>query len=92
MAGGGGADSMLQFQLERGRNRMKRYRNMKRRQRARLVFVGRKHDTALQRRPEERQHQGDEREETTLVGLTQILLGQKIKKTYMVDSASINGL
>jgi hypothetical protein len=47
------------------------------------------HDAvAWQRRPEERQHQREEREETTPCGLTQILLGQKIKKIYTIDSAA----
>jgi hypothetical protein len=40
MAGGGGADSMLRFQLERGGDVMKR------RQGARLGSMGRKCDTA----------------------------------------------
>jgi hypothetical protein len=34
---------------------------------------------------------GGEREDTTPVGLTQILLGQKIKKINAVDSAGTNG-
>jgi hypothetical protein len=34
--------------------------------------------------------QGGEREETMLVRLTQILLGQKIKKIYTVDSIVTN--
>jgi hypothetical protein len=46
IACGGGADSMIQFQLKRGRNRTKRCRKMKRSQRARLGFVGRKRDMA----------------------------------------------
>jgi hypothetical protein len=40
---------------------------------------------------EERQHWGGEREETTLVGLTQVLLDQKIKKIHAVDSVATNG-
>jgi hypothetical protein len=32
-----------------------------------------------------------EREETTSVGLTRILLGRKMKKIYAVDSAGTNG-
>jgi hypothetical protein len=32
-----------------------------------------------------------EREETIAVGLTRILLGQKIKKTHVVDSIVTNG-
>jgi hypothetical protein len=46
VAGSGGADSMLRFQLERGGDVMKRYRKMKQRQGARLGFMGRKCDTA----------------------------------------------
>jgi hypothetical protein len=45
MAVGGGEDSMLQFQLERGDDEMKCCRKMKRRQRARLDSMGRKRDT-----------------------------------------------
>jgi hypothetical protein len=36
-------------------------------------------------------HREREREEMTLVGLTRILLGQKMKKILVVDSASTNG-
>jgi hypothetical protein len=46
VAGGGGMDSMLWFQLERGGDGLKRYQKMKRRQRARLGSMRRKHDTA----------------------------------------------
>jgi hypothetical protein len=42
-------------------------------------------------RPEERRHRGREREETTPVGLTRILLGKKIRKIYAVDSVATNG-
>jgi hypothetical protein len=38
----------------------------------------------------ESQHQGGEREETTPVGLTRILLSQKIKKIHTVDLAASN--
>jgi hypothetical protein len=44
VADGGGGDSMLRFQLERGDNMTKHYRKMKRSQRARLGFIGRKYD------------------------------------------------
>jgi hypothetical protein len=44
VADGGGGDSMLRFRLERGDNMTKYYRKMKRSQRARLGFIGRKHD------------------------------------------------
>jgi hypothetical protein len=40
----GDADSMLQFQLERGGDRTKHYQKMKRRQRAHLGSMGSKHD------------------------------------------------
>jgi hypothetical protein len=33
---------------------------------------------------------GRKKEETTLVGLTRILLDQKMKKIHMIDSAGIN--
>jgi hypothetical protein len=44
VAGGGGADSMLQFRLERGGDGTKRCRNMKWRQRAHLDSMGRNCD------------------------------------------------
>jgi hypothetical protein len=45
------------------------------------------HGTTVWRcRLEERLHQEKERDETTLVGLTWILLGRKIKKIYAVDA------
>jgi hypothetical protein len=40
---------------------------------------------------EERRHRGEKREEMMAVGLTQILLGQKIKKIHVIDSAATNG-
>jgi hypothetical protein len=44
----------------------------------------------LLHRPKERSHREGEREEMMIVGLTRILLGRKIKKNHMVDSAVIN--
>jgi hypothetical protein len=44
--GGDGADSMLRFQLERGGNRKKCCRKMKRGQWTRFGSMGKKHDTA----------------------------------------------
>jgi hypothetical protein len=44
VACGGGADSMLQFQLERGGDRTKRCQKMKWRQRTHLGSMGRKRD------------------------------------------------
>jgi hypothetical protein len=50
------------------------------------------HDVVAWRRwPEERRHRGGETEETTPVGMTQILLGQKMKKINVVNSATTNG-
>jgi hypothetical protein len=49
---------------------MKRYRKMKRRQRARFELMGRKRDTTWRRQPEEMWHRGGEREETMPAGLT----------------------
>jgi hypothetical protein len=46
--------------------------------------------TVWQCRLKERWHQGVEREETTPVGMTRIILGQKMKKTHAVDSAATN--
>jgi hypothetical protein len=65
-----GANLMLYFQLERGGDGMKCYRKLKRRQRARLGLMGKKHYTTRRRRPEERRHRGGKMEQTTLVGLT----------------------
>jgi hypothetical protein len=42
------------------------------------------------RRSEEMRHQREERDETTLVGLTQTLLGRKMKKIYVDDSIATN--
>jgi hypothetical protein len=42
------------------------------------------------RQPEEMRHQREERDETTLVGLTQTLLGQKMKKIHVDDSIATN--
>jgi hypothetical protein len=38
----------------------------------------------------ERGYRGEEREETTPVELTRILLGRKVKKIYVVDLVAIN--
>jgi hypothetical protein len=45
VASGSGADSMLQFWLERGGDGIKHCRKMKRRQQARIRLMGRKCDT-----------------------------------------------
>ncbi len=49
VTGGGGADSILQFQLEMGGDETKYYREMKRRQQAHLRFIGSKRDATWQR-------------------------------------------
>jgi hypothetical protein len=46
---------------------------------------------AWRRRPEERQHWGGEREQTTPDGLTRILLGQEMKKIHVFDLDDSNG-
>jgi hypothetical protein len=90
----GDADSMLRFWLERGDDGMKHCWKMKRIQRARLS-MGRKRDTALRCGDVGRRRGGTvgggEREETTPVGMTRILLCRKMKKTHAVDSAATNG-
>jgi hypothetical protein len=91
VAGGGDANSMFRFRLERGDDGTKRCQKMKRRQRAHLGSMGRKRDTVWRRRPEERRHRGGERKETAPVGQTQILLDQKMKKIHALDSATTNG-
>jgi hypothetical protein len=94
VAGGGGADLILQFWLGRGGDGMKHCQKMKRRQRARLGSMGRRHDMTQRHglcQPKERRHWGGEREETMPVELMQILLEQKMKKIHAVDSTAING-
>jgi hypothetical protein len=51
--------------------------------------MGKKRDTAQPHGDVDRRR--GEREETTSVGVTRILLGQKIKKIHVVDSATTNG-
>jgi hypothetical protein len=87
---GGGADSILQFWLERRGDQMKRCHKIKWRQWARLSLMRRKRDTAWWRWPEEMRHRGGERVDTTPVWLTRILLGHKIKRINMVDSTVTN--
>jgi hypothetical protein len=70
---GRGADSMLEFRLERGDDEMKRYRKMKQRQRARLDSMERKHDTARWRDDVGRRRGSTgegKREKTTPIRLT----------------------
>jgi hypothetical protein len=67
---------------------------MKRRQRSRFDLMRRKRDT-VQRRDDDgrRRHDTEEgkREKMTPVGLTRILLDQKIKKIHTVDLVGTNG-
>jgi hypothetical protein len=62
VADGGGADLMLQFQLERGGDGTKWCRKMKRRQRAHLGSMGRKRNT-MRWRGDVAQRRGVTREE-----------------------------
>jgi hypothetical protein len=48
-------------------------------------------DISWRCRSDERWHQRWKREETMRVGLTRILLGQKMNKIHAVDSAATNG-
>jgi hypothetical protein len=89
---------MLRFRLEREGDGMKHWWKMKRNQRAHLDFMGGKRDTAQQRGDVDRrrddtreERRGDTREETPPFGLTQILLGQKMKSTHAIDLATTNG-
>jgi hypothetical protein len=56
VAGGGGTDLMLWFQLQRGGDEMKYCQKIKRKQPSHLGYMGRKCDMMCQRRPEERWH------------------------------------
>jgi hypothetical protein len=83
LADNDGADSMLQFWLERKDDETKHWQKMKQRQRACVCLHGNEawHGAvACQRRPEERWHRGGEREEMMSVRLTRILLDQEMKK------------
>jgi hypothetical protein len=81
---------MLPFQLEMGGDGMKHYQKMKWRQRAHFDSM----EKSVTRRGDIGRRRGGtgggEREETTPVGLKRILLGQKLKKIYVVDSADTN--
>jgi hypothetical protein len=93
VANGGGVDSILQFRLE-GRWWYATLLKDEAELASSSWLYGEEawHDVvAWWHRPEERQHLGGEREETTLVGLTRILLGRKMKKIYVVDSVATNG-
>jgi hypothetical protein len=93
VAGGGGVDSMLQFWLERGVDGTKRCQKMKWMQQTHLGSMGMKRDMSWRCGgiSRVRSHRGGEREETTTVGLTRILLGQKMKKIHAVNSVASNG-
>jgi hypothetical protein len=95
ITGGGGTDSMLQFQLERKGDGMKHCRNMKWKQQARLGSMEKRHDTVRRwawSQPEERRHWEGKKDDTMSVGITGILLCQKIKKIHAIDSAATNAL
>jgi hypothetical protein len=93
VADDGGTNSMLQFRLERGGDRTKHYRKMKRRQRAHLGSIGRKRDRTRQRGDVDQRRGGTvegKMKKTTLVGLTRIIIGLKMKKIYAIDLATTN--
>jgi hypothetical protein len=74
------------------RQQTKRYQMMKQRRQTWLHGKEAWHNAVEWRcQPEERHHWGGEMEEMMLVGLTRILLGQKMKKIHTVDSASTDG-
>jgi hypothetical protein len=87
----GGVDSIFRFRLEKWGDRTKRCRKLKRSQWACLESMRKKYDTARRRKWGERRYREGEREETMSVGLTRILLGQKINKIRTVDSVDTNG-
>jgi hypothetical protein len=62
VACGGGTDLMLQLRLERGDDRIKRYRKMNWRQQAHLGSMGRKRDTVRRRDDVGRRRDGTEEE------------------------------
>jgi hypothetical protein len=90
----GGTNSMLRLQLERRGDRMNHCRKLKRRHRSHFGSVGKKCDT-VRRHGNAGWRRGDTEEEgieeTILVGLTRILLGQKIKKIHVTNSTDSNG-
>jgi hypothetical protein len=89
VVGGGGADSILQFLLEM---KVMGWSITERWSRGSELRKEAWHGAAAWRHwPKEMQHQRREREETTPVGLMQILLDQKMKKIHAVDSVAIIG-
>jgi hypothetical protein len=56
-----------------------------------MASMRRKYDMVQRRRPEEKHRRGGEREEMTPIEFMRILLGQKIKKIHVIDSAATNG-
>jgi hypothetical protein len=91
---GGWPAAVFQFWLERGGDGMKYCQKIKQRQRARLGSIGRKCDTAQQRGDMDREvAPGSEREETTPVVLTRILLSRKMKKksTWLIQLLQMDG-
>jgi hypothetical protein len=91
VASDGGANSIFRFWLKRKGHGTKRCWKMKRRQWVHLNCIGKeaRHGaTAWRRRSEKRWHREGKREEMPPIGLTWILLDQKLKKIYAVDSAA----
>jgi hypothetical protein len=89
----GCANLMLQFQLERGGDRKRCCWKMKRRQSSSWLNEKKVWHSVMvwRHRSEKRRHRGGKREETMSARLTRILLDQKIKKIYTVDSVGTNG-
>jgi hypothetical protein len=94
VADAGGADFMFQFQLERRGDGKKRYRKMKRRQRAHLSSMRRKRVTARRRDDVGRRRgstgkgKGGYDASWAYVNITGL---KKKRKIMWVDSAAING-
>jgi hypothetical protein len=94
VAGGGGLNLMLQFWLERGRQHDEALLEDES-EAASSSWLHVKevwHNAAAWRhRSEERRHQGGESEQTKLIGLTRILVGQTTKKIHTVNLVVTNG-
>jgi hypothetical protein len=94
VAYGGGTDSILQFQLERGGNGTKHCRKIKRRQQACLDSMERKRDTVWRhdnidwRRGNTEEGKGGDDASWTNTNLTG---PKKMKKIQTVDSVATNG-
>jgi hypothetical protein len=84
VANGGGADSILQFQLKREGDGMKHCQKMKQMHQARLGFMG--SAAAWRCWPEERRHRGGDDVSWDGTNLT----GPKNKKIHVVDFTTTN--